>query len=123
MTENNLYFGRSKYAVLPKSRNDRVNENQLAFSKLQKFCLGNGLELLSALKVFAVKILSTADNASTFISIVLNQSIKSCQNLFHILLKGVQWIHFLFCKIYIETKVEGRFYEEIYSSLNTYVTP
>ena len=38
MTVDNFYFGRSKFAVLPESRNDLVDENLLAFSKLQKFC-------------------------------------------------------------------------------------
>ena len=105
MTEDNLYFGRSKYAVLPESRNDWVNENLLAFSKLQKFC-----QYLITLQLLYLSCWTSQLNPA-----------KTCLS-GDILLKGVQWIHFLFCKMYIETKVEGRFYEETYLSLNTYVS-
>ena len=37
MTEDNLYFGRSKYVVLPELRNDWVDENLLPFSKSKTF--------------------------------------------------------------------------------------
>lgn len=37
VTEDNLYFGRSKYVVLPGSRNGWEDENLLAYSEVQKF--------------------------------------------------------------------------------------